>query len=763
VSVKEVSPELLADAGLSEKEIQVYLTVLGLGNSTLGQISQITGIDIFETQELLAQLESVHYVKKLPGILSRYIPMEPFLQALGDIDKRFQVEMAQLKDVFTKNIGDFIINIDKTYGNLSNIFELAQDRVKAPQIISTTDDSLIELFNAQKSNYVSVKDKGTELLKQSISSLSDKLMKEIGERQGLVGQITHGAIDASKSSVEASRHALSSSSADLTSSLRVVVEGLKSNLFSILEQHVDSHDRLTQTILQEVDRIVEKYQTEFARSSTFLKEDFTRIVDNQNEIITKNHETLQSTLRDVYDDISKEWEQTTRQVQPEFDQVNKSLSEFEQRLKTLGDEIRTFQTGFRKPFPQEEMAAKAETLAADLTTFVTETKSIIEKVNTPIEKALSGSQTMIQKTDGIITEVTAKTKEELESLKTDASERIEGTLRDFKSELVEENQEKLNEYFSNVNKTVTGSKENVSSELAGHMQTQTEHIQRFLSTADTQHSNAINQVDQELNRVRKEVEAILTEHGRVIQGLFQEKQTEIATNLGVHLDEFHTKTDNCHMEIMNQLKSRLEEQTGTLKTSVNQIQEAIGPVITQVKDIAQKMEREAGEKIVAVTMRTAAVEKAISRVQEESSQIRPVITAKTWALLGKQNLPSLINDMLTRTKSSITLVLPELSGALLNRIAELPQTRKITLVSEIDVDQFELELGQLLDQGNVQLRHYAKKDINMCIRDAEEAFLALEAPEEEFVTILTESEQLVQLLYKIMSSEFVSIAKPVKF
>ena len=119
--------------------------------------------------------------------------------------------------------------------------------------------------------------------------------------------------------------------------------------------------------------------------------------------------------------------------------------------------------------------------------------------------------------------------------------------------------------------------------------------------------------------------------------------------------------------------------------------------------------------------------------------------------------------MLTRTKSSITLVLPELSGALLTRIAELPQSRKITLVSEIDIDQYELELGQLLDQGNVQLRHYAKKDINMCTRDAEEAFLALEAPEEEFVTILTESEQLVQLLYKIMSSEFVSIAKPVKF
>ena len=92
---------------------------------------------------------------------------------------------------------------------------------------------------------------------------------------------------------------------------------------------------------------------------------------------------------------------------------------------------------------------------------------------------------MTQKTDGLISEVTTKTKEELESLKTDASERIEGTLRDFKSELMEENQGKLTEYFTNVTKIVTDSNENVDSELTGHMQTQTEHIQRFLLGASS--------------------------------------------------------------------------------------------------------------------------------------------------------------------------------------------------------------------------------------------------------------------------------------
>ncbi len=186
-------------------------------------------------------------------------------------------------------------------------------------------------------------------------------------------------------------------------------------------------------------------------------------------------------------------------------------------------------------------------------------------------------------------------------------------------------------------------------------------------------------------------------------------------------------------------------------------------MIQELKGLAINVERNVGEKIVAVVMRTEAAEQALTKVQEESSKVRPAVAAKSWGILGKQNIKPLVSDMLTRTKSSITLVLPELYPALLKQISELPRTRKITLVSDIDIDQYERELGQLLDQGNVQIRHYTKKDINMGIRDAEEAFLALESPEEEFVTILTESEQLVQLLQKMMASEFVSLARPVKF
>ena len=763
MSVKDVSPELLADAGLSEKETQIYLAILGLGNATIGQISQITGLNIFETSELLPNLENLEYVKKLPGILNRYIPMEPFLRAFVDIDKRFQIDMAQLKDALNKNVDEFITNIDNTYGNMSRIFDLAQDRCKPPHILSTTETKLGELFSEQKTNYVAVKDKGTETLKRAIADLSDKLMKEVGERQGLVGQITLGAIDAVKTSLEASRQSLSLLSSDLSSELQNEAEELKSHLFSILDQQVESYDHRTQGVLQEVEKIVDKYQEEFARASTYLKEDFTRLANRQAETIKKDHETLQSSLRDVFNDIAKDWNRTTSQVQPELDNIDTAISVLGQRLRNLGEEIRTIKVGFRKPFPQEEVAAKTDTLADALETIVNDTKTLLEKLNVPIEAALSGSQTMTRKTEELISEVTTNTRAELETLKQDAEERIVGTLRDFKADLVEENREKLADFYSTVKKLATSTKERVDSELAERLTTQIGYVQQFIPKADHLHTEAANHVELELTRVRKETDVLLTDHGKTIQALFQEKATEIGASWGAHLDEFHTKTDSLQSEIMKQLTEHFETQTTDLENAVVEIHTVIEPVITQVKELGKEVERDVGEKIVATVMRTKAAEKALKRVQDESTKIKPVVTATTWALLGKQNLQPLVNDMLARTKSSITIVLPQLSTDLLKRIAELPRSRKITLVSEIDIDQYEIELGHLLDQGNVQLRHYTKKDINLCLRDAEEVFLAIEAPEEEFVTILTENEDLVRLLQKIMLSEFVSIAKPVRF
>ncbi len=487
MSVKEVSPDLLADAGLSENEIQIYLAILGLGNATLGQVSQVTGIDIFETQEVISQLENLDYVKKLPGILSRYIPMEPFLKAFVDIDKGFQIDMAELKSALTRDVENFGTNIDKTSKQLAQILDFAQDRFKSDDISSNTEEKLGSLFSDQINFFITTKDKVTDILKQSVVDLSDKLMKGIGERQGSVGHTTLGTIDAAKTELEASRQLITTLSNDLSSDLQNSTETLKTELFTILDQSQESYGTLTKDTLDAVEKIIEKYHSEFVRSSTYLKEDFTRLVDRQTETITLSHDSLISNLRNVFDEIGHDWNQIRDQVQPELDIVNTGLSELSQKLNSLGAEIQSIEVGFRKPFPQEQIATKTNTLASELTTLVENAKSILGKLNPPIEAALSGSKTMIEKSTSHISDLITHTKDELDILKQDADEKIESKVRNFKTDLVGENRASLEQYFAGILDLVTNAKDQIDGELSNLQNTQTSYIQQFLPNSDTQY------------------------------------------------------------------------------------------------------------------------------------------------------------------------------------------------------------------------------------------------------------------------------------
>ena len=70
----------------NENLITVYLTLLNIGNGTLGQISSIVGFDYITTSNLLDDLVLQGFVKKI-GIIPRYYCLEPFLDSLiGSID-----------------------------------------------------------------------------------------------------------------------------------------------------------------------------------------------------------------------------------------------------------------------------------------------------------------------------------------------------------------------------------------------------------------------------------------------------------------------------------------------------------------------------------------------------------------------------------------------------------------------------------------------------------------------------------------------------
>ncbi|MFX0123277.1 MAG: hypothetical protein ACFFAE_06525, partial [Candidatus Hodarchaeota archaeon] len=67
--------------GLNENQGIVYMTLLSVGTLTLGQISQLTGINYIQVRECMDVLIGGEYVDWTGGKINRYFAREPFLKA----------------------------------------------------------------------------------------------------------------------------------------------------------------------------------------------------------------------------------------------------------------------------------------------------------------------------------------------------------------------------------------------------------------------------------------------------------------------------------------------------------------------------------------------------------------------------------------------------------------------------------------------------------------------------------------------------------
>jgi len=66
--------------GLDENQSLVYLSLLSMGTLTVGQISQLTGLNYIQVRDAMEVLIGSEYVDWTPGRISRYFAREPFLK-----------------------------------------------------------------------------------------------------------------------------------------------------------------------------------------------------------------------------------------------------------------------------------------------------------------------------------------------------------------------------------------------------------------------------------------------------------------------------------------------------------------------------------------------------------------------------------------------------------------------------------------------------------------------------------------------------------
>nr|MDO8118326.1 helix-turn-helix domain-containing protein [Candidatus Sigynarchaeota archaeon] len=98
MSLKEIFMELFNRLGFSEDEVKVYIGYLGMPQATVSQIMSLLEMDYDKVKAITDKLEKEKFLKKIEGIIERYVPLEPYFNLNIKQSKFFRDEISLIKD-----------------------------------------------------------------------------------------------------------------------------------------------------------------------------------------------------------------------------------------------------------------------------------------------------------------------------------------------------------------------------------------------------------------------------------------------------------------------------------------------------------------------------------------------------------------------------------------------------------------------------------------------------------------------------------------
>ncbi|TFH29790.1 MAG: hypothetical protein E4G98_03235, partial [Promethearchaeota archaeon] len=114
MSLKEHIPKIYEHFGLSESELDVYLVFFKYTQCTVSEVAGILSKDgPNDIQPIVNKLERLKFVHKIPGIVDRYIPLEPYLELFEKDANKFRDTIAEIKDNVLADQASRFENLEK--------------------------------------------------------------------------------------------------------------------------------------------------------------------------------------------------------------------------------------------------------------------------------------------------------------------------------------------------------------------------------------------------------------------------------------------------------------------------------------------------------------------------------------------------------------------------------------------------------------------------------------------------------------------------
>ncbi len=405
MSLKEFTKEVFTQYGFTEDIIRVYLTFLRLPRATISQVYMYINkdkditfesieADLQKITEITADLESKGFLKKVPGIVDRYIPLEPFFDlfirqskvlrdeisktkddVLADQSNRFETlegsqdnTINEVTNAVETQINDFFVDSDKKDTYKKEKIEAANKR-----LTDTLKSLENELHGTVDIDYSELKSDIDELDYEENSELDkisenhNKAMKTLEFNfHNILNTLNETVNNISKTFVDTSENGTTTAKDDINSIVKALLDdfsnrisNLETELKKDLDAHVNHHKDEAADLKPKMEKILEKYMDQMNKVIIDLKERIDSLFKEHISTLNKTSTQLQNRIKDHVDNRHKTLENQVKQFRDTTLTLMDNLVSTSEQLTNLSSELKKRGAAFKALFAGKHKKYKA--------------------------------------------------------------------------------------------------------------------------------------------------------------------------------------------------------------------------------------------------------------------------------------------------------------------------------------------------------------------------------------------------------------------
>ena len=758
--MKNVQSSLLSQIGFSEQEQHVYLTILGVGNASLGEIYLQTGINLDELQQVVQDLTNRGYLKKIEGKINRYIAVEPFLKGFLFVEKEFQNDIIGIEnslisvfdssyDTLTQKMSEFKISIEPIFAKIAEELRTSNEQLKmeltnsiyrhSDKISSLAEDFDLMLTDGFSKTFLSISNELSNLSNEISVILRDESDKAT-ERLQKFEQLMNNTIQEMIAPID---NAIIEYKGTIPDKLKEILEENK-NEISALQKNVKAIAKFTITELQNA---LKEYETEIATISKDTTQIYSDVISNyknaSNELFDQGKNNLETATNKMLDQVGKN--------------IDK-LSVEATNLKTNIDEIA--KAGLLKR-PDPKLVEEAKEQADKIDSLSQKIKSAYDGVMKVYQKELiDGMSQLIKDNDSMLAKQLKEGTTQLKTIKTTLNSKWAQIAKKFESDLnnavkdvLKETNPKITstskEAMNSTLKYVDGLKANINQILAPLRDVVFTDLEDALENLFLNSSKRLRLHNESNNKALETIRYLSDDMKFAFKTQVQEelgKPKQIASEM---ISEYTSTLDN-YLTTLNRDQS----------ASLDLIGNAGETFLNTIKDSFSTSSNEISSRLAGIIYKVNETKTYLQEITDSVDQIVPVPRPHSVIIYGNQNSITSIYDMLLRTKSTCTVVVPTIDQNLVDLLVKNISKRvRIRVLADVDPFRDEALIAAMKEQGNITIWQYTMRDFYAVTRDGAEVLLAPVTREGELTSFVTEQDALVRAIQQIINASFMARSK----